>query len=284
MRTKSKQAAQPAPSLDSLNGPHSTAWLKADDIRIDPDCQRSLRPAWVRELDRTWDEDKLGVLYISDRGRGIYYAIDGQHRIMACRLRGEGDRRLECKIYSGLTKSDEARMFRGLNKRLNVRLFDDFQTSLTERDPEAVAINQIVEGNGLRVSDQATNGNVTAIKACQEVFRGTQFRSKEPTPWALARTLRTLTGAWQLNRDAVSGDLIRAVGAVHLRYGDAIDQDALMRKLTKFPGGPLGVVSRGKIKREMTRTTAWRAIAEVVVDIYNKGIRKDQLGTFARPS
>jgi hypothetical protein len=45
---------------------------------------------------------------------------------------------------------------------------------------------------------------VNAVAALESVYTGRIFKSKEPTPWALAKALRTLTGAWGMNHDAVS--------------------------------------------------------------------------------
>jgi hypothetical protein len=278
MRTKVRRAEELIPV--KTNGQSSTMWIKANSIRIDPDRQRAWRKARIVELANNWDDDAVGILHISRR-KDAFYAIDGQHRIMACRLRGTPEHLLECKVYENLTKPEEARMFRGLNKQLNVRLYDDFRIALNY-DPEAIAINKTIEAVGLSISDQSTDGHLTAIKACQDVYRGVPFRAKEPTPWALARALRTATGAWGKQRDAVSGSMILGLGAVHLRYGDAIDLEQLERKLTKFAGGPLAVVARAQTRRTMTKSTVWRAVAEVVVDIYNQGRRSTQLDAFNR--
>lgn len=278
MRTKAKRADELA--TVQQNGTSSTQWIRADHIRIDPDAQRALRPEWVRFLAENFDETKLGIIHVSRR-RDAFYAMDGQHRIFACRLRGEPTRLLECKVYEGLTKPEEAQIFNGINTTKAVRYFDQFRVRLNY-DADAQAILKMIEAVGLKLSDQAVDGNITAVKACEDVYFGRPFRSKEPTPWALARALRTLTSAWGSNRDAVSGHMVHAAGAVHLRYGDDLDLDMLARKLSVFPGGPLGLAARARIRREVTGTTLWRAVAEVMVDVYNKGLRKNPLPDWNR--
>jgi hypothetical protein len=278
VRTKVKRADELA---QATNGTSSVQWIRADHIRIDPELQRQLRPEWVRWLAENWDENALDILKLSRR-KDAYYCIDGQHRVFAARLRGEPTRLFECHVLNNLTKPQEAEHFITSNKnRKAVRLYDTFKVSLAY-DPDSQAILKIVESVGLKLSEGAGDGQLNAVKACVDVYHGKPFRSKEPTPWALARSLRTLTGAWGMNRDAVSGQMILGAGAVHLRYGDAIDADLLARKLAKFNGGPLQVVSRAKIRRELSSSTVWRAIADVMVDIYNKGLRNNALPDFQR--
>lgn len=275
MRAKTREVSP------STNGKMAITKLRADELRIDPKAQRAIRANWVRALSDNFRPELLGIVHVSHRGNS-YYVIDGQHRVMACRLHGEPERLLDCIVHEGFTVADDAAHFRGLNKQLNVRLYDDFRVSLTAGDVEAVAINTIVESVGLSISDQSEDGKVTAVKACQEVFRGKPMRAKEPTPWALSRALRTATGAWGQNRDGLAGVMLLGLGAVHLRYGDDIELEELERKLAKFNGGPLGVLNRAKIRREMTNSTVWKAVAEVVVDIYNKGRRTTALPDFRR--
>jgi hypothetical protein len=277
MRTKVRKIEE---RVEATNGKSSVQWIRADHIRVDPETQRQLRPEWVKYLAENWNPDALGIIHVSRR-KDAFYVMDGQHRVFACRLRGEPTRLLECKVYEDLSKPDEAQLFGGLNKQKNVRLIDDFRVSLNH-DPDSIAINRIIESVGLSLSDQSRDGTITAIKACIDVYNGKPFRAKEPTPWALAKALRTLTDAWGTNRDAVSGHMVMAAGALHLRYGDELDAAHLARKLALFNGGPVAVTSRAKIRREMAPSTLWRSVAEVMVDIYNKGRRKTVLPPFTR--
>lgn len=270
-----KLTEQPA---QSTNGTSSIKWFRADEIRVDPDTQRQLRPAWVKWLATHWDDDYVGLLHISLRD-GVPYVTDGQHRVFAARLRGEYDRMFECRVYRDLEKSDEARLFNGLNTTKSVRAYDTFAVRLNY-DADAQAIDRMVRSVGLKISDQSKDGNISAVKALENVYFGRLFRSKEATPEALQETLRTLTEAWGTARDAVVGPMIEGIGAVHLRYGDLIDETNLVRKLAKYDGGPLRVLGNAKIRRELVKSTIWRAVAEVVVDAYNKGRRSSQLPTW----
>lgn len=269
MRTRTRTAETPR----MMNGT-STQFIRADHIRIDPESQRALRPTWVRWLAENWNPSKQGIIHVSRR-RDAFYAIDGQHRVFAVRLRNEPEYLFECKVYEDLDKPEEANIFDGLNTTKQVRLFDKFRVSLLY-DPDAQAIEGMVASVGLKLSDQGEDGNVNAVKALQDVYYGRLFRAKDATPWALAKTLRTLTDAWGTNRDAVSGVMIQAVGAIHLRYGDELDAADFARKLART-NGPIWFVNQGKIRRELTHATVWKAVAEVMVDVYNKGRRKNIL-------
>ncbi len=263
----------------STNG-HEVVRLKASQIRVDPDTQRELRPSWVKYIAENWDADKLGILHVARRGNS-YYVVDGQHRLFAARMRGQNTLELECKVHKSITKPDEAKMFIGLNDRKAVQHFDKFRVRLNF-DPDAQDIAKIVKSVGLKLATDPRDGTIAATAAMEQVYTGSLVRSADPTPWALSRALRTLTGAWGMSRDAVGANMIRAAGAVHLRYGDSVDQDRFIRHLAGFKGGPVALVGRARIRREMTDGSLWRSAAEVMVDTYNKGLRKDPLPDFAR--
>lgn len=260
----------------SRHANQSMKMIAAGDLRIDPAAQRDLRPQWARYLADNLDESMLGILEVSERSPGVYYVTNGQHRVFACRLRGEGNRLLACHVQQGLSIEAEARQFIGLNTVKTIGAFDKFHVRLNF-DPDAQAIEKAVHAVGLKLGVNGDNGFVTAVDALEQVYRGTITRSKEITPWALSRTLRTLHGAWFDNRDAFTSQMIRGAGGVHLRYSDAIEQAHLERALAKFNGGPVQVLSRAKIRREVTTGTLWRAVAEVMVDTYNKGRRSTKL-------
>lgn len=272
MRTRAKALAP----VESLNGTAGgVQHIRADHLRIDPDTQRALRPHWVRQIANVWDDGRVGVLHVSRR-KDAFYVIDGQHRVFAARLAGHPEFLFECKVYNDLSKADEASIFNGLNTTKAVRAYDDFRVRLNY-DADAQAIENLLHSVGLGISDQAEDGKVNAVAALESVYFGKIVKAKEATPWALAKALRTLTGAWGTNHDAVTGAMIQAAGALHLRYGQDVDDDLLIRKLAKADGGPVRVYSLGKTRREFTRETVYIAIANVMVDIYNKGRRKGAL-------
>lgn len=279
MRTKVRTTGADTRQPLESNGASSVQWLRADHIRIDPETQRQLRPEWVKHLAENFDPDKLGIIHVARR-KDAFYAMDGQHRIFACRLRGEPTRLLECKVYDNLTKPDEARIFRGLNNQKAVALFDKFMVSLID-DPDCQAINKMVESVGMQVHNQQKDGCITAVKALQDVYFGKPFRSKEPTPWALARALRTLHDAWGTQSDAFTGPMITGAGAVHLRYGDEIDKELFARKLGTS-GTPLRLMGTARQVKELTSRQLWRCVAETMVNTYNKGLRKQTLPDFSR--
>jgi hypothetical protein len=95
---------------------HLTKWLPVGEIEVDPTIQRPLNAAWAERIGRELDPDLMGVIHVSQRANGRYVVIDGQHRIYGVKnVFGNNGTLVECKVYEGLTKSQEAEFFVGLN-------------------------------------------------------------------------------------------------------------------------------------------------------------------------
>ena len=73
--------------------------------------QRTLNEDRVRRIAAEFDERIANEPKVSCRD-GRYYVFDGQHTIAARKLRGGGrDLPIRCKVFYGLTESDEALLF-----------------------------------------------------------------------------------------------------------------------------------------------------------------------------
>lgn len=244
---------------------------RADSLIRDDRVQRSLIPARVRRLRDNLDLDGIGVITICQRADGTRVILDGQHRVQAMIDSGHGDRLIECHVHHHLGLEDEAALFRMLNDTRRTTAFDDFTKGVTARDAECVAINDIVEGLSLYVTDQTRPGGVRAVATLRSLYRGKEGAS------ALEDTLRVVTGAWGRNPDALDGHIIGGVGQVVGRYGDQLDLAALTRKLSKREAGPLALLGDAKGLRRLRGGTLDRSIAAIVVDTYNRGRRSGQL-------
>ncbi len=91
--------------------------------------QRELKLHRVNELIANFDLDVFGHPAVSWRD-GVYYIIDGQHRIAALKEwlgKGWEIQKIECRVYQGMSEAEEADMFDRLNDTLIVSSFDKFK-------------------------------------------------------------------------------------------------------------------------------------------------------------
>ena len=259
-----------------------TKSIKVDELHVDPEAQRALRPAWRDELARNWDDDKIGILHVSPNGDG-YRVMDGHHRTEALRKRGESERRVLCLVYEGLTRREEASIFLGLNNSKQVRAYDKFRVRVTEGEDAACAITTILSEVGLMLSDQKNDGAVRAVNQLERIYTGQTLKLKEgPYPHHLRWTLAILKDAWGYDANAFDGPVIEGLGAVILRFGDRIDRQRFGKKLSAFPGGPSGLQAKARAWKDIKGVTLKNAMAEVLVDTYNNQLRGNALPAWDR--
>ena len=73
--------------------------------------QRELNPERVRKIVKEFDERVANEPKVSCRN-GKYYVFDGQHTIAARKILNRGhDLPITCKVYYGMTESEEATLF-----------------------------------------------------------------------------------------------------------------------------------------------------------------------------
>jgi hypothetical protein len=81
--------------------------IPVDLLDLDHSYQR-VETGNAKKIADNWDKDACEFLLVSYRN-GKFYIIDGQHRFIAAKIKGIAS--LPCVIFSGLTRSEEARRF-----------------------------------------------------------------------------------------------------------------------------------------------------------------------------
>lgn len=239
--------------------------IPADDIRIDPNVQRDLIPARVKRLADKMDLDGLGILTVSDRGKGGYVAIDGQHRIAALKALEMGEWEVTCHVYAGLSTAQEAALFRRLNDTRKITAFDDYDKGLKEGDDEILAINKIIEKHDLKVRTQGVDGSITCVVKIRQIFA--------KSPQLLDDTLELTHAIWGTRYAAVEKNILGGLAIIIDTYAGNYDRPTMIKKLAKYKGGPAGMIGSAKQLRELRGTSQERAVAEVIVATYNRGRR-----------
>ncbi len=251
-------------------------YILVTKIRTDPAYQRETNPRWVERLATGWHRNGMGTICVSLREDGLYYVIDGQHRVEAARTLDVD--LIPADIWHNLDVSDEARMFVERNTTLGVKRIDRFLASVKAGTPDQCDILKIVHAAGWEVSDNANNdGNIRAVGVLERIYGVSANGTKDRRPNELRTTLETVKRAWGADQDAVAGFLLDGLGRFFIRYGDQIDGDLLVRKLSKYDGGPRALVGRSKELRGFVRSTVPNCVAELIVEIYNRGLRTTKL-------
>lgn len=262
----------------------STQWLPVGELKFDQTVQRSLNPAWAAHIGKELDPDLIGILKVSRRRDGDY-VIDGQHRVVAVRDHfGNNGTLIECQIFEGLNRADEAKIFVGTSNNRLLTALEKFLKGAIAKDPTAVEITKIVESVGFTVASGKLQGRIPAVGALRAVYFGftdgsRQHRSgvipaaEDKKPELLRSTLNVIKAAWGGTADSLTGSIIEGVGRLLAARQRSIDLGDLARDMASYPGGPMALIGAARMRASIAGGNVGSGIAEVLVDIYNKGRR-----------
>lgn len=243
--------------------------LAVSTFIVDPRIQRPLDKRRVTKIAEALNFDALGVITISRRDNGDNVVIDGQHRVEALREAGHGSEAVACRVFKGLNLPEEAAMFRLLNSTAKVQYIDQFRVRVIEGDPNAVDIARMIQRQGWQITMQSGGNAFAAVAALERVYNLDDI--------AAEKAIATVTRAWGHEQNSSDGRIVEGVGLVHVRYGDAIETEDLIDRLSKFPGGPGALLGRARGLKDLIGSTVPRAVAEITVELYNSRRRTKAL-------
>lgn len=244
-------------------------WIRLGNMAIPPHAQRELKPAKVDSILADFDLDVFGVITVSER-RGIYYVLDGQHRVEAIkRWEGEGweDLRVECRVYRGLTEAEEAHKFDRLNDAMPVGTFDKFRIRVNAGREVETSIQKIVQREGLRISKDVIPGAIGAVGTLRKVY----VRAGEK---ALSKSLRIIRDGF--GDAGFEAAIIDGLGHMCQRYDGLIDEKLAVERLGEMRGGVKGLLNKAATLHERVGGLRAHCVAAAAVDVINskKGGKK----------
>lgn len=232
------------------------------DLFVDDDYQRPLT-SFVDAVERDYDPALVGTLIVSERNNAKMAVIDGQTRLEAMVRRGETH--APCLVYHGLTQGQEAQLFGDLQtKRRGMATYLRFRAALVARQPEAVAIADIVTNAGFELGREETRHTVKAIAALEFVYR----RDAE----LLARVMTMIARAWPEPETThrTSAEIIRGL-AVFMTREKQVSEDRLANRLASIT--PQTLRHRANALREGSGSGSGSTgyMADAILGVYMRG-------------
>jgi hypothetical protein len=240
-------------------------WVNIADLRVSPAAQRRYSKAQAESYAADFDLEALGTIVVNKRD-DLWYVIDGQHRVMALRLMGWGDLKVECETYFGLTEREEAELFLQRNTRRNLSPFERFRVALTAERAVESTISQLVLSLGLRIARPKRDGNIGAVTALVGVYNAGGSE-------ALRRALVILRDAYAMRPEALSAEMIRGMGLVCQRYNGSFDDDVAVAKLRQLPGGLAALLAGADLAQRAYGRPRPECVASAIIDAVNRGRR-----------
>jgi hypothetical protein len=248
------------------------------DVVVKEEVQRRFRSKWAATLAARFDPTKVGVVTINIRNTGERVQVDGMHRFEAARIAGFGETPFHANVYKGLTEAQEAELFLALNDNKQVPATDLFRIGRKSGEPAAVGVQTILDKYGLEVSYPAARNNFSAVHTAMKLWR--------ESPAALNAAFGVLIGAWQdgkANAGLFNAELLHGATLVIMSHGDGVDRERFANVLRGYPGGPQALMGYIRSRRQTHGGSAAAMAALVFRELYNKGLRKNQLLTEEEP-
>ncbi|MDD5366966.1 MAG: hypothetical protein PHR30_16640 [Gallionellaceae bacterium] len=227
--------------------------------------QRAFSKAQANKYATELDLNKLGYPVINYR-EGIYWIVDGQHRIAALKQRGFGEEMLDCEVYEDLTDAEMAAIFIGRDDRRRVSPFSKFHISCTAEFERECNIRRIVESQGLKVSQSAEDNCIGAVGALYRVY-------DRAGDTVLGQALRSIRDGFSGDPAAFDSYLIQGLGLFFNRFNGQTDERHLVSQLAHTQYGVTGLLRRAEAQRQRTGHQKVQCVAAAVVDLYNKNIQ-----------
>ena len=247
-------------------------WVPIAEMAVTPTAQRDLRPYRVAHLVANFDPEQIGNPTVNLRD-GVYYIVDGHHRVESCKAVGWGDQSLQCWTYEGLTEAEEAETFLKLNDKLTVTTFDKFKIAVQAGRVAESDVDRIVRFHGLHVA----KGDAPGVVGCP----GTLLKVyKTCGPGVLSRALNVVSqGFGDAGLDAY---VIEGVALVLARYGQEIDPARAVERFGSARGGVAGLLNRAQAIRAKQGGQKAHCVAAAAVEIYNAGRGGKKLASWWR--
>jgi hypothetical protein len=223
--------------------------------------QREFRKAHGDRIAAELDLNKLALPIVNHRD-GIYWILDGQHRIYAMRQNGFSDDFIECQVYENLTDAESADLFIGVNDRKQVPAFDKFHLACTANYQRETSIRRAVESNGQKISRERDDG-ISAVAALGKVYD----KSGDVVLGQVIRTINLGFGGDPLGFDR---SVIEGLGLVYNRYNGRTNEKAMGSRLSGLKQGARELLRKAEAVRERTGNQKTHCVAAVIVETYNK--------------
>ncbi len=219
---------------------YETMDINSKDLAIPKAYQRKLNVERVAKIVAAFDERITNEPKVSFRD-GRYYIFDGQHTVAARIYRNGGKNLLiRCKVYRGLTESDEALLFaQQTGESAKLTASAQLRARIYGGDPVAMAFLHATECAGLQLGFDQARGSKRIIcinTAFSEFRRVGEELYKE--------ALSVILDAWGGAPDSLRAETLQGViGFVELYRGE-YDRKRLVKRLHSFD--PLSVYRSGK--------------------------------------
>lgn len=286
MASKTPAFVEPAPGDEDFKlpvfdlGRSTVEMVDVSKLEIDPKMQRDhLDIRKIERIKRDYNPDALGIITASKRNAVETVILDGGHRWRATVEVTENQGKLLTRVFTGLTRQEEAVLFLLLNSGNQPNLLDKFRINLVAENPIAVGIDNIVKQFGLGVGPAGNDNMVQCVGAMRRVY--IMSLKGEYDPNLLDLSLRAITNAWGRDSQGTQAVIIEGIALFLAKNSANVDFARTSDRLKVFPGGAMGLHAKARANAANRGMRMPHSVADLVTDIYNKGLNSRKLPVWA---
>lgn len=256
----------------------SLQWVPVDQIRVDHNYQRELRPGRVAQILRDFNWAHFQPVMLAEQEDGTFTVFDGQHRVAAARAH-PAVQEVPAAVVRLEQSRDEAGAFLGVNvNRTAVSTVEKYHAGIEAGDAAMMAICAVLEEAGCEVI-AAIGVKPAANRTSAVTAVGRAIKTYGDA--AVTEACKTLVEAWPKDTGALNGVMIQALARIYRNNRRFISRDRMASKLRSKDRKIL--TADAETIRKIGGGDAALNISKALVEIYNKGLQRDHIGLGVKP-
>ena len=245
-------------------------WIPVSELEVDPEVQRHhLDYKKIERIKRNFNPGAVGLITVSRRNRVTNIVLDGMHRKNVVAQLTDGQGKMLARVFTGLTRAEEAQMFLDLNYGNQPNILDKFRMRIIAGDQVAIQIADMVRAYGWTINYNNTDGNLQAVKSLERIYTNSVRQEKDPN--ILQLTIMVVTRAWGLERAGAQAVILDGVAAFLSEHTSNVDIDSLVKRLKNYKGGPQAFHVNATALAALKTIRVSMAVADLLTDLYNSG-------------
>lgn len=245
-------------------------WIPVGDLEVDPEVQRHhLDYKKVERIKRFFNPGAVGLITVSRRNRVTNIVLDGMHRKTVVAELTDGAGKMLARVFTGLSRAEEAQMFLDLNYGNQPNVLDKFRMRIIAGDQVAIQIADLVRAYGWTIAYNNTDGNLQAVKSLERIYTNSVRLERDPN--ILQLTMLVVTRAWGLERAGGQAVILDGLAAFLSEHTSLVDLDSLAKRLKNYKGGPSAFHVNATALAQLKTIRVSMAVADLLTDLYNSG-------------
>lgn len=212
-----------------INQAGTLQWIDKNEINIEQSYQREASTPRILRIAREWSWIACGTITVARRA-DKFYAIDGQHRVLAAK-RHSGIKKLPCVVFNTKSTVEEATGYVESNTmRHAMSSIDKFRAQVAGRDDTALFVSRTLAKLGLVVGNDESGKTIRCI--------GTLYRMAEINRDNFNQVLIFCS---ELCQDGfqISERLVRGIDYINQHCGSGLNDARLRERLIDSGPGSL---------------------------------------------